>query len=225
MAWLSDLKASGVLLVNGDNDFNQVLQAMQKGQVAFWTTRTGQTDYSWFYGKAPSFKVGVAPMPAMESFDTTASIPDVGHFISASSDNVPACWNWIKFLSEQPTVFAGVPARRSVMELPEWETWVGSENAAAYRAALDRVYRPDYTEELPYDPVPEPYYTWKYRILSAALQGEDYQKLASEIQQMADDYLVCMAPVDRGNLTEDEYSAEVNRCAQQVDPDGGWDKD
>jgi len=218
-----DLTNTGVLLVQGDTNWEQINFAMQNGQVAFWTAQAGQPEAYWFYDGNPPYEVGVATMPRMpEGVSTTYWANEMGHIISASAENPQACWDWFKYLSEQPDVFAGIPARKSVAQSPAWEALVGAENAAVYRAALAQVQRFDPTDQAQFNPISWPFYTWRQQLISGALKGEDYQKLAAEMQRKADDYLACMALVDRTDMTDEEINNEVNKCAQQVDPDGPW---
>jgi ABC-type glycerol-3-phosphate transport system substrate-binding protein len=225
LAWIMGLKDSGVLLVQSDDNWEQIQSAMENGQVAFWTTQVEALDYGWFYNGAPSFKIGLAPVPVMEDPELAAGwnwASEMGHFISAKTKNAQGCWDWIKFMSEQPTVFSGIPARKSVAASSAWEAKVGVANAAVYRAALAQVVRTNPEGATNNDRMMNPYYAWKLRIVRAALKGDDYMKEAAKMQQTADDYRACMATVDASNMTDDEYYNEVIRCAQQVDPDGDW---
>jgi ABC-type glycerol-3-phosphate transport system substrate-binding protein len=102
-------------------------------QVAMWASmlseRGGATwpmpwDFEW----------GVVPMPRDEVAGTLALAE--GFFISAESDNPEVTWAWISFLSRQAPPFL-MPARRSLAQSAAYEQAVGSEVAAAARAAVD----------------------------------------------------------------------------------------
>ncbi len=220
LAWILDLKASGALMIQTNDNFETVQQAMQQGQVAFWAAQAGTPAGYWFFDTQPSYKIGVVPMPAFKDPELTYyGSPELGHYITRDSKNAAACWDWIKYLSIQPNIFPGVPARISVAKSAEWEASVGRENAAAYRAAMAQVQR---------TPPPQggstmiawPLYTWKQRIVAAAIKGEDYQKLIPALQRTAEDYLACMASVNYTTMKTDEVQTEIDRCAKQADPDG-----
>jgi ABC-type glycerol-3-phosphate transport system substrate-binding protein len=146
---------------------------------------------------------------------------DQGHFISSAAEDPQAAWLWIKFLTENAASLSGVPARKSVAESPEWEARVGKDIAEAYRVALSRVVR-QLPEQTTYNPISWPLYTWRQEIVSAMFKGEDYAKTIAQSQEKAEDYLACMATVDRDKLTDTELNDEVNRCAKEADPNGPW---
>jgi ABC-type glycerol-3-phosphate transport system substrate-binding protein len=224
--WIKNLHDAGVVLVQTNDNWSEVQQAMESGQVAFWSTQAGQSDYGWFYNGDPSFKVGIVPLPSMEDAElgtTTSWSADMGHYISAGSNNVQACWSWLTFLSEQPGAFSGVPARKSVSASPVWEAKVGAENARIYREALARVTRQQRSDTpTKNDYISTSYYTWMQRIVIAVLSGEDYQKLLDDSERLVDDYLACVLPIDRTGMTDDEYYEEIQNCAKQADPAGIW---
>jgi ABC-type glycerol-3-phosphate transport system substrate-binding protein len=227
LAWLNDLLKSGMLLTQTNDNYMDIQNAMQDGKVAFWLTQAGQPTgwYTDIYNP-PSYKVGVAPLPKTENPDATFQYwsNDQAHYISAGSQNAPACWEWIKYLSEQPDAFNGVPARKSVTNSPAWEAKVGAEYAEVYRLALSQVKRMSAAEmEAIYTPVSWPLSTWQQEIISALFKSEDYTKAAAAMQQKADDYLACMATVEQEGMQSDALQKEVYRCAKQADPEGDWE--
>jgi len=222
LTWILDLKDSGALLVLTNDNYDTVQQAMQQGQVAFWTTQAGMPNGYWYFDTQPAYKIGILPMPALKDPDSLYyGSSEIGHYISRDSKNAAACWDWIKYLSTQPNVFPGIPARLSVTKSAEWEAAVGRENAAAYRAALAEVQRtpPDQNSS---SVISWPLYTWKQRIVAAAIKGEDYQKLIPAMQRVSEDYLACMATVNYTTMKDEEIQTEINNCAKQADPDGDW---
>ena len=222
LAWIVEQKEAGVFLVQGQDNWGEIQTAYQDGQLAFWTAQAGQPE-GWYFGsEGPSYKIGVALYPTVadpESIINWSS--DQGHFISSKAKDPQLCWSWIKYISEQIDLFPGIPARKSVMAMPEWEALVGKENAAVYRAALGRVQRVASVQDL-YSPLASPFYTWRQEIIAATLKGEDYQKMLPEKQKIAEDYLACMAPIDLTGLTDEEMYQEINNCAKQADPQGQW---
>ncbi|MFZ6027072.1 MAG: ABC transporter substrate-binding protein [Chloroflexota bacterium] len=222
LAWMDGLVKSGALLIQNETNWEESQKAIEEGRIAFWITQVGQPQGWYFSEQEPSFDIGVATMPVVENPSSSYMYgsSDQGQFISAQSDNPQACWNWIKFLSEQPTAFTGVPARKSVQRSPQWEAAVGQEYAETYRqaAAQSRPFDPAAYESA-YSPISWPIYTWRQEITSALFKGEDYNKVIPKAQQKAEDYLACMASVDQESLDEAELQEEVTRCAQQADPE------
>jgi ABC-type glycerol-3-phosphate transport system substrate-binding protein len=200
----------------------ELQEALQEGQIGFWMAQAGQPEGWYFQDRKPDFKIGVAPIPAMD--DQSATMywsSNLGHFISRKAEDPQLCWDWIKYLSEQPGAFKGIPARKSTAASPEWEALVGKENAAVYREALSRIPRMD-ENTYAFSPIAWPFYTWRQRAVAAMLKGEDYKALLPGLQKIAEDYLACMSLVDREKLDDQEFNKETNRCAKQADPDGNW---
>jgi ABC-type glycerol-3-phosphate transport system substrate-binding protein len=83
--------------------------------------------------------VGIAPLPSgldgvfFGSYRTTS-----GYFISAQSQAAEICWDWLIFLSQQPDIAEGLPARRSVAESTAYQQAIGEERSAAYLATIER---------------------------------------------------------------------------------------
>ncbi len=142
---------------------------------------------------------------------------DRGFIISSKARNPQLCWDWIKFLSEQPYLSMGIPARKSVASSPAWEAVVGKQYADVYRLARARVRPPE-----PYDPSVGPFGIWRGQAVAAALNGDDYQKLLPVLQTKAEDYLACMSTVDQAKLSNDELNTAITKCTRQVDPEGNW---
>jgi ABC-type glycerol-3-phosphate transport system substrate-binding protein len=222
LEWIAGLIESGVLFVQTDMNYMEMQEAMQAGQIAFWTSQAGQPEGWYFQEGKPSYNIGVAPMPAVD--DPSAFLnysSNLGHFITRRAEDPQLCWDWIKYLSEQPGAFKGIPARKSTAASPQWEALVGKENAAVYREALSRVPRLE-ENEAAFSPIAWPFYTWRREAVAAMLKGEDYKAILPQIQKKAEDYLACMSLVDRGKLDDQELNAETQRCAKQADPQGPW---
>jgi ABC-type glycerol-3-phosphate transport system substrate-binding protein len=86
---------------------------------------------------ATELNTGVVPLPAGPNSERGSGFQSVdGYFISAQTQAREACWEWITFLTEQPTVASGLPARRSVAESAEYRQQAGAERADAYLASV-----------------------------------------------------------------------------------------
>lgn len=170
-------------------------------------------------GEIP-FKIGVVPLPLMSAEYPFANAGyDYGNFISAESQVAGACWDWIKFLSDQPNLFPGVPARLSVAESPAWESSVGKEYAGAYRAAIAGHSPVSADDMMPgyYWPLNQ----WQQQLITTALRGEASQSLLIERQQVAESFLSCAQTLDT-NLPPEELYQNVLNCVRKVDPEGNW---
>jgi ABC-type glycerol-3-phosphate transport system substrate-binding protein len=220
LIWLNELNESGVLLVQGQN-WEEINQAMTDGRIAFWMTQAGQPDYYFNPYEEPPYKIGAAPMPAIQDagFGINWAMTR-GNFISRNAQNPQGCWTWFKFLSEQPNAFPGVPARLSVADSPAWKAQVGEQNAQVYRIALARATP---ASEMPNpDQTVWPLYTWRSQVVSAVLKGEDPNQALADSQDKAETYLTCIEPVETAGMSDEEVQQEVMNCARQADPQGQW---
>lgn len=220
--WLIGLKKSGGIFVQNDQNYMEFDEAMRSGRVAFFQTNASQPQGWYFQGQDAPFKIGVAPWPqfndptGMFFFGSTRA-----HMISKNSKNVQACWDWITYISEQPVLLQGVPARNSVLQSPEWEAAVGKENAAALRAAQNNL-QPQQTTYT-YNPIAWPLQTWRSEAVRKALNGEDVTESLNTAQEKAEVYLECMKGVDPDQYPAEKYSeldVKLRACALQADPDG-----
>jgi ABC-type glycerol-3-phosphate transport system substrate-binding protein len=222
--WMADLVNSGALLVQKDNNWEEISTAFVEGELAFWVSQIGEPwGYYMPYGESPKYKIGVAPMPEMASTSMYYGWGNtIGLFISQKTQDPQVCWDFMKYISEQPSTFPGVPARRSVSESAAWENQVGPELAEAYRAAISKIRpRSEMTESV-YNPISWPFYTWRSEALRGVINGEQPRPLLETVQRKAEDYLSCMAVVDLSTLSEEQQQQEVMTCAKQADPEGQW---
>jgi multiple sugar transport system substrate-binding protein len=222
--WLRQLKESGGVFVQTQDNYMEFDEAIRTGRIAFFRTNASQPQGYYFFEQQPPYEVGLAPWP---QFNDPTGMYFMGstraHLISKNSDNVPVCWDWIKFLSEQPTLVQGVPARNSVLNSPEWEATVGKENAEAMRAAMNNL-QPQSTEVYYYNPISWPLSQWRSEAIRKALAGEDITEMLNAGQQKSEVYLECMKDVNPDDYKEPEDYEELDQklraCAMQADPDG-----
>ena len=142
LIWLSELYHSEAVFqsASGEDWWGSITRAIQSGQIAYWTVLAGQQNSLYFDGgHQPSFRIGIAPLPNTASNVAFDASIERGLYIARQSAHAAACWNWAKYLSEQPNTWYGVPARTSVAASPAWENSVGVENATVYRLALTRL--------------------------------------------------------------------------------------
>jgi ABC-type glycerol-3-phosphate transport system substrate-binding protein len=216
--WFAEMYKSGVFFepASGDDWWPSMTRAIQAGQIAVWTARAGEQE-EHFSGAAPTYKIGIAPLPKLKNSNVSyGSIAERGFYISSSSPNPQACWLWAKYLSENSAVFNGVPARKSVANSPAWEAAVGSENAAVYRAALANSQSEAEETLSPY--LLFPLKDWLFQADQNVRKGNDAKQELVLAQQKADAYQACMTAVDISNLNNTELYAEVLICAKKADP-------
>jgi multiple sugar transport system substrate-binding protein len=128
----------------GDFEGGRGRQALiSEGRAAMWIDITsgfggmGRAFIIGGPGGTGDLNIGVAPLPAGPNSDKGSGFQSVdGYFISAQSDARQACWNWITFLTEQPSATSGLPARRSVAESATYRQQVGAEQADAYLSSV-----------------------------------------------------------------------------------------
>ncbi|MBC7234866.1 MAG: extracellular solute-binding protein [Chloroflexi bacterium] len=100
--------------------------------MGFFSERGGAGTATNWPGKWP-MRWGMAPLPQDARAGTIAIVQ--GYVISASAKSPDACWEWISYLSKQPTSGA-IPARRSLLEGKTYERLVGEADAALARRAM-----------------------------------------------------------------------------------------
>jgi multiple sugar transport system substrate-binding protein len=114
---------------------------INEGRVAMWMA-SGGGGFRGFGGLGGSggqadLNLGVVPLPTGPNSAQGSGFQSVnGYFISAQTEARQACWTWITFLTEQPSVATGLPARQSVAESADYRQRVGDEEADAYLASV-----------------------------------------------------------------------------------------
>ena len=220
LTWIEELVKSGVVLVQGRDNWQEVNQAVASGQVAFWKTMVDTPVEYLNPGDEPGYSIKFAPLPAIRDQNSViyAAITRA-NYISAQTSNPQACWTWIKFLSEQPGAYPGVPARLSVASSPAWTAQVGEQNADVYRFAFSHLTP---TSELSGSiSILQPLTIWMNRALTAVLNGEAPEQALSAAQAKADTYLACVQPVETAGMNDEDLRKEILNCLQQSDPNWG----
>jgi ABC-type glycerol-3-phosphate transport system substrate-binding protein len=95
------------------------------------SNRGGASGSGW--AKEWPMRWGMVPLPRDEQGATMATLE--GYAISSATQHPDACWRWMSFLSRQMP-FRAVPARRSLVESPEYARRIGDEAAAVVRAVM-----------------------------------------------------------------------------------------
>ncbi len=230
LAWLAGLAKTGALYRDATTSpqdwWLNMSGAFQAGQIAFWDSRAGETNGAGVYlSGTPLYTTGAVLLPVMPegSWSYVRQSYDRGFYISRQSKNPQACWTLIKYLSEQPASFHGVPARISMAALPAWEASVGTEMAALYRTAAARVTRePVTTQSYNNAYIQAPLDTWFGQAMDVAFNGGDIELALTEAQQKADVFLSCIKTVDTSKVSPTEIQGKLTPCAKQADPQETW---
>ena len=220
IALIAELEQTGVMFqaASGLDWYSSITDAMNSGQLGFWTSDAGEQKFD-ISGVYPlTINVGIAPLPYTDKPNGSYAVNDMyGLYISNKTDNPEACWELAKYLSEGVDALKGVPARTSVANSPEWEAFVGEENATVYRAAFSRNLSSAEIDR--YDGVFwSPIRSWIGQATMNIRDGNDPAQELAMAQQYADAYLACMAPYDVLSLGQDELWEITNSCAVEVDP-------
>jgi multiple sugar transport system substrate-binding protein len=179
------------------------------GRAAMWT-HVGTPAIG---GDREGLDIGVAPLPA-GIHGASGSGTTSGYFISAQTEARQACWQWITFLTEQPGVTQGLPARRSVAESDAYRQQVGAERAAVYLASVAGAERPSVFDVLTGQGWLAGGMYWLGRAYSQVADGEaSVEEALNAAQTMFDDYRACVVVKDAVSK-QDEWQA----CLLEVDP-------
>jgi ABC-type glycerol-3-phosphate transport system substrate-binding protein len=190
---------------------SEPFQLLQEGRIGMWFG----LGFSFGLAENENLQVAIAP-PPLEGL--TISVDDVqvsGQYIAAQSEHPEACWQWLTFLSGQPSIIypqeSVFPARISVATSPEFAEQGPAGVAdvyAAYRERFDDVVTDGNTREALslFGSVVDPY--WFYRAVDRALQGEDLERELQAAQEMTQQFVECV-----------QIEEDANTCATTVDPD------
>jgi ABC-type glycerol-3-phosphate transport system substrate-binding protein len=147
----------------------------------------------------------------------------MAYYVSAQAEHPQACWEWLKFLTEQPELFspyvetahAGLPARRSVAASPVYSERVGPVLAASYRAAAEQgeravslvsMNRPEITLPL----------QWFEQALQTIMEGADVEYELNQAQRKAEAFTGCL---ETTTDLKDE-SELIDACIAQAEAAG-----
>jgi sorbitol/mannitol transport system substrate-binding protein len=117
LQWYADLALqSGVApLLYADDELEATNLLVQTGNVAMWSDFVGlDRHYVW----PEETVIGIAPLP--EGSVKGTDILTEGLFIASHTSHADACWEWLKFLSDQSELISAMPARLSTLRKPEF---------------------------------------------------------------------------------------------------------
>ena len=183
-------------------------EAIRDGRVGMWLERPGEAHWGLGeYGYPASLPLG--------SWEDTISVP-WAYYIAADTPHVEACWQWLRFLSEQIPPDGNLPPRYSLLTSDAYRQRVGESFYSVYLETLESATQSFQSklDELPLG------YRWPEQWFRQALheivwQGEDVVDTLDDVQNQADAFRACMQRyVGRESLEA------VQGCAQEARPEG-----
>jgi multiple sugar transport system substrate-binding protein len=168
-----------------------------QGRVAIWSDPWGKLGWELL-------NVGVAPLPLGPHSAEGSGYESVdGFFISAESspegssrraDARQACWSWIAFLTGQPNVGFGLPARRDVAASDAYRQAVGVERAEAYIASVNSGSRASFMQRVSDEGAwIRVAYTWLSNAYERIVAGDmSVDEAMNAAQEAADVYYDCV---------------------------------
>ncbi len=185
---------------------------VSEGRAGMWT-QLGPMAMVDLGGGRDQLNTGVAPLPA-GSEGISGGGTTTGYYISAQTDARQACWQWLTYLTEQPNLAQGLPARRSVAESAAYRQRVGTERVAVYQASAASVAAASSFDVFVGETWLAGGIVWLGRAYSQIVEeGVDVQEALNAAQTMADDYRACVVAQDAFG----DQDAWMD-CMQEVDP-------
>jgi multiple sugar transport system substrate-binding protein len=201
-------------------------ERIQAGEVGMWF------DYGYgMFALPPSlgsdtvsqrhFDVGIAPLPIGGAGLSNDDIPfAIGLFIAAKTTQPQACWEWLRFLSEQPTLARwSTPARLSIAHSAAYRTQ-SEPNMVELEGVYDATFAEASEHGMHHQIVPAYVETyWLFEAIKRSsrsgqdetAEAHDQVALAQALkaaQQTTTAFLACIT--DLGT---------PGQCAREVDPD------
>ena len=182
------------------------------GRAAMWTS-LGPLAMLSFGDNRGEMNTGVAPLPTGAGVASGGG-STTGYYISAQTEARLACWQWITFLTEQPDLTLGLPARRSVAESSAYRQRVGAERAATYQASVAGAEQSSVFDTFAGESWLAGGIVWLGRAYDRVVDGEtSVEEALKAVQRLADDYRACV--IARDAFSDQE---EWQSCMQEVDP-------
>jgi ABC-type glycerol-3-phosphate transport system substrate-binding protein len=148
-------------------------------------------------------------------------------YITSSTNNAAACYDFLSNLSGQPQLLTGVPARQSQLETAALDESINT-TGDFYTTYADQLQAPNRVS------IPSSVFTstdeingtllalWLYQAMDAyVLEDANLETELAEAEELSQAYLQCTAeipPYDPNTGTDIEYVQQFAECAVQVDP-------
>lgn len=222
MRWLTSLTTEHAVkpvfttnIAAGGSFGEERKELIENGRAAMWAD---QGFNSFPEIDLSDLDIGIVPLPTGSDGTAVAANTVTGYYISAQTDQRQACWEWIKFLLDQP--IAGqfgntIPAKTSLAESDAYAQAVGAELAAANRATVSGITASPTSLRLNSSAswLGTGFFWWQSYAYDQILQeGVPVEEALTAVQAKADAYRECVIAND---AQEDQN--EQSRCLGQVD--------
>ena len=206
-------------------DITAFYKAVANGQVAFWET-DGFNNFNFdgwdnashpIYDQDLPFKVGFVPYPTLPSGRGMSQSGSgiLGYYISGHTTQAKAkaCWDWIQYLSDHPSLFGGYTPRQSV--LPKEKIGQDPAQFAVVQQAIQQYNLDTFIDSA--NPLIGPYGSELAFGLLAVAGGKDVATTLAEAQQNSDAYRACIAQKDLTGLDSWQVYNLTLTCYTQRD--------
>ncbi len=188
---------------------------IENGRAAMWADQGFQ---SFPEIDLSDLDIGIVPLPTGPDGTAVAANTITGYYISAQTEQRQACWEWIKFLVDQPVAseFGNtIPAKTSLAESDAYAQAVGADLAAANRATVTGITASSTSLRLNSSAswLGTGFFWWQSYAYDQILQeGVAVEEALTAVQAKADAYRECVIAND---AFEDQGGQ--SRCLGQVD--------
>ena len=173
---------------------------LDEGRAAMWTNSAFNVNFG--AEEERGYSTGAVPLPTgIGEAGGSGFQSAMGYFISTDTEAREACWQWIKFLTEQPNVGKGLPSRVAVAESSAYRQQVGDELTDAYLASMESATQPPFAQQVSDENswLSYPIF-WLYGAYDQILNGEmGVEEALENAQQLADEYQACVIVADAFN--------------------------
>jgi ABC-type glycerol-3-phosphate transport system substrate-binding protein len=190
---------------------------VQNSQVAMWLFEPSSQDLARAIRLA-NIETGLSPFPlGPDGHSFHAANVLTAYFIAADTTYPHLCWQWIKFLSTQPTASAsGLPGHLATAESAAFADHVGTKYATAALEAMDNI-GSDQGGRIPYGNYSwlQPGFIWLTALMERATKEEiDIDNALIDLVERFGRYQTCVI-----ELQAFEDAAAWRACALEADPD------
>ncbi|MEQ8676778.1 MAG: extracellular solute-binding protein [Aggregatilineales bacterium] len=139
-------------------------------------------------------------------------------YISAETVHIEACYDYIRFMAQQPQIFSSMPVLRSLLND---EAFLASRDAGTIRIlnAVDEIMQMPNALEFPESVSAggNPLYRWLSLAFDAYIEdGADLETSLAEAQQNTNDYLICVSEIEEPQNGMDYLWATYD-CMETID--------
>ena len=133
-----------------------------------------------------------------------------GYYISShtTQQKAAACWNWIQYLSGQPSIFGGYAPRQSI--LPKEDVGQDPARIAVIQAAIQQFNWDGFADSN--DPLLWVYDSEEATAMQAVFKGGNVTTALAAAQSGSDAYLACISQKDLTGLNAAQLFKLVQTC-------------